>query len=611
MSRVLRIIPPRGIAGKGSFSLTAEKIFFLGDDEALSWLQPSGLNNRLAGLGPLFDQELLSLRNNLIEALARLNRANNSFSWWGGQLASKSSSSLPLVRLAVYYFCGLKLLEGSSGQVVFVVESPALAHMLGAAARRQGWQVKISFPPERVAELLTFMRGQFIRVRQTAVFFVKAFIRRAQARAFRSSGNPFEGKENRILLRSWVTEGNFDSQGNVNERIFGTLVEWLTKQGYAVYYCPMFFNIKRPLTQVYGSLFNSWQGCCLIPEHYLKWSDYVKVIADAWRWAASDDLTFRVLEEDLGPLLREVTAAFPVDSALCGLNLDGLMLKCLSARGIVFERIIYPFECNAPENQFILSLRQWCPGTRVIGYQHTTFFANQFAYHLARDEWQYHPLPDKIICSGRKYRKLLEAAGFPGGLLVDGPNLRFSSVYQGDVHETRDRMAMPPAVLVALTYSYSMAADVLAKVALALKGTGVKVYIRSHPLLAKSALERLIVMSGLVDYQFADSGTLQVWLSKVKAMITTGASITTLEAVAAGVPVIRVVPDAVIHYDALHEPEYPLACVHNADEIRVQYERADELLTTGPGLFEKFGVLVRQEYFTKPCEELFRTFIEC
>ena len=46
-----------------------------------------------------------------------------------------------------------------------------------------------------------------------------------------------------VLMRTWVTESNFDEAGKFHERNFGELPEQLLKEGYRVLVLPMFFNL--------------------------------------------------------------------------------------------------------------------------------------------------------------------------------------------------------------------------------------------------------------------------------------------------------------------------------------------------------------------------------
>ena len=81
------------------------------------------------------------------------------------------------------------------------------------------------------------------------------------------------------------------------------------------------------------------------------------------------------------------------------------------------------------------------------------------------------------------------------------------------------------------------------------------------------------------NYGFADDGIIQEWLPQMYAMVLTGASITTLEAVVMGVPVIRIVPDNTFSYDSFFSSDYPLDPVSTVIEIKEQLQKIESILT--------------------------------
>ncbi len=607
----LRIISLRK-AVDGSVRLSpGEKAFFLDDDsEALLLVKKINVaTGLLVSFEGLFNREMTRLRSNIVEAFAGLNLKNSSFAWWGSHVSSKSTSAVPFVRLAVYYYCAIKLLAEHSGALVFIVDSHVLARMIGQAAQDRGWQVRLFFLPGWIAGKVVRLYGCVIRVRQICGYIYKVFCRKFYARQFLSHVRLNREGQRNVLIRTWVTAGSFNAEGRVVERNFGLLADQLATKGCAVFHSPMFFNLNRPLAQVYAALFHDWKGGCLIPEHYLTWGDYFRCVVDAFSVSMLTRFEFLLGEDDFGDLLNEVLVKQGIDSDLCVLNLGAVMLTRLSERGVAFERIIYPFECNASENQFILAARKHYPQARIIGYQHTVFFDHQFSYHLAADEFRQRPLPDVLICSGKKYVELLEMAGFPAKMLRLGPNLRFGKMnasFKGAV----DRVDVPEAVLVPLSFSYSLAMDVFIKIQQAFHGSGVKIYLRSHPLLSRRVLKRMADKAGLLDVQFADQGSLQDWLLRVRAVVTSGASVTTLEAVVAGIPVIRVVPDAAIHFDALHEADYFFSCVSSEEDLRSVYDRTGSLFSEDSDSVVMAAQRVRELYFSRDREEQCCVFLD-
>jgi hypothetical protein len=286
------------------------------------------------------------------------------------------------------------------------------------------------------------------------------------------------------------------------------------------------------------------------------------------------------------------------------------MLKRLKERGFEIDGFYYPFECNPPEKQFIISCRKYFPNAEIIGFQHTAFFPNQLAYHLGPNEKNYHPLPDKIICSGPIYMKLHKEARFPSEILVGGPNLRFESVYVTQNYKDNIWNGQKKRILLPFTFIYDLSFVSIAKVKEALGGIeNYQMCIRNHPLLSKKKLVKFLKNIGVNNYEFVDEGIIQEWFAKTHVVISTGGSITIIEAIAYGVPVIRVIPDNTIFYDPCFWPDYPLQPVNSADSIREQIELINKMNSTDRNIFSKIGREVLTQYFTKPTEDNLKVFL--
>ena len=137
---------------------------------------------------------------------------------------------------------------------------------------------------------------------------------------------------------------------------------------------------------------------------------------------------------------------------------------------------------------------------------------------------------------------------------------------------------------------------------------GYRVYIRNHPLLSRNRIMEFLNKIGAGDYEFADEGSIQEWLPKTHAVISTGGTMAVLEAVVFGTPVIRVIPDNNFLYDALSWPDYPLKPVSSSKDIRRQMESID--VTAGVRkVFSDIGREVLARYFTKPTDENLKAFL--
>ena len=614
LCKQITIVPKKGAATVLSKMTSADALFYYLDEDYAYFVR---LQNKfkdkiqLKTLSGLFDKTLQEMKEPVLELLSGLNKKYDSYAWWGGQVASKSVSATSLFLNIIYFFCAKRLLLEKRENIVFVVDSTALSECLLDFSKRQGCQVND-------------YRNKFYRwgeglkryghyVAQVGSFFLKALQNRKVflkvPRLF--STRKSQGKK-RVVIRSWITRDTFSQSGGFEDRNFGRLPQWFQSKGYEVWILPMFFNLSaRAMSMVCSHMKDSDQAF-LIPEHYLRFSDYVKSFYNGYKVFSRQVEALKIEGSDVSPLINEALKDRGFDVPLCTLNLSGHLLKRLKEEGTIIDGFYYALECNAPENQFVLSCRKYFPDADVVGFQHTTFFPNQLAYHLGSGERESHPLPDKIVCSGLIYRDLYKKARFPEELLVDGPNLRFKSVYSYSdrAGDGENQNGDKKDLLLPLTFSYNLAFDLFMKVNEAVgDNKDYRVCIRTHPLLSKNILKDFLSKIGLDEYIFADEGVIQEWFSRTYAVISTGGSVTILEAASFGTPVIRVIPDNTIYYDPFSATDYPLEPVNTALEVRRQLQLIREIQNRGKMSFKEISKKVLNDYFTEPSEENLQVFL--
>jgi hypothetical protein len=562
----------------------------------------------IKNLSGLFDGAFQKIKIPLINLISKLNKDYDSLEWWGGQIASRNSASTPLLLNITYLFCARKILCDSKVDLIFVVDSQALYDCISASASELGYQVKKC---GKIYLKFTRTTGRcLLYIARIVYFFLKSVQSRKAAFKFLK---PLPIKKTsvgkRVVIRTWVTKGAFDGSGKFSNRNFGQLPVWLHNKNYEVLNLPMFFNSSETIKETCVNIKNQEQAF-LISDHYLRFSDYLKVLYDDYKLLRKQ-IGHAVIEHiNVAPIFNEVLRDQGFNPNLSILNLCYPMLNRLKERGYEFEAFYYPFENNVPEKQFILGCRKYFPNSEIIGFQHTTFFPNQLAYHLGPEEKDYHPLPDKIVCSGPIYVKLHNEAGFPSEVLVAGPNLRFESVYEEKAEVMNNGGDNTRMLLLPLTFSYDLAFELFVKTKEALKDiSDYRVYIRSHPLLSKKTLIKFLNQINMKNYEFANDGIIQDWLLKSYAVLSTGASITILEAVSMGTPVIRVIPDNTFFYDPFMWPNYPLGPVNSSSEIRRQLELIEEIQVKDTLTFRNIAREVMIKYFTKPNEENLKVFL--
>jgi hypothetical protein len=576
-------------------------IYYLSDD----YLSCRALRDRLGNLknlAKIFDDTLQAIKPDYLDLTAHINKTHSSSAWWQGSIASRNSVSTHLLRDIVYFFCAVKIIEQAATDVTFIIDNQGLRDMLRALCLDKNILLRDKFP--FFSRLGSIAKRLFRYTWQTVYFFAQSIKnhilvkRTCRCRDFKS----LRAGRN-ILLRSWVTAGNFEKDGSFSNRNFGGLGPYLQEQGYVVWVLSMPLGFGLDYTKLLRSIENC-PAHFLLPEYFLKPLDYIGIFLESCRGALTRVQGAAMRGYDLSRLFNETIADVGLGPAAMMLNLACPMLKRLKDYGADFDRAIYAFENNPSEKPFILAWRKFFPQAKIIAFQHTAFFSNQLAHSLAPQEATFHPLPDKIICSGPQYIRLHAMCNFPERILISGPNLRFNAVYK-DVVLPRPA---PRAVLLPLTFSHDLAFELFTKTKEALGERGeCKVYIRTHFLLSKSRLQDFLEKLGLV-YEFADSGSMQDWFPRVEAVLSNGGSITILEAVVAGVPVIRVVNDNTFFLDPFYWLQYPLKPINIAGDIKKQLEFIE--VQTDNDMFKKIAPDVLKAYFTRPSEENMKVFID-
>ena len=197
-----------------------------------------------------------------------------------------------------------------------------------------------------------------------------------------------------------------------------------------------------------------------------------------------------------------------------------------------------------------------------------------------------------------QYLNVLKNAGFPERILVLGPNLRFA--YNHKDCSTIKKNVKSPNILLLLTFDNDLAYDLIHKVEIVSKEfPQLFIYIRGHPLLNYKELEQFLTKINFTNFEYADEGIMQDWLSNTDIVISSGASIANVETIARGVPLIRVEPDNSFFLDPLAWSDYPIKPVNNPDEIINAVKYIIEMKQKDKDKLESIGRDISFNYFTE------------
>ena len=216
--------------------------------------------------------------------------------------------------------------------------------------------------------------------------------------------------------------------------------------------------------------------------------------------------------------------------------------------------VAWPWENHGWERGFCRAARK--RGVFTIGYQHTVIGPHQLNYSPFTNMDGAGSLPDRVVCSGSAYKDQLSDWGFPKERLGIAGSLRIQGTDSGIYHPDGP-------VFVALSARHSIARQQIAAVQLAVKN-GFRFLIKDHPMYPLNFQE--------TENIARTEHTIPEQTSLSAVVYSTGTS--GLEAVLAGLPTIRLLPDDEIAIDIL--PSFVSVPACTAEDL------ADALVAPAP-----------------------------
>jgi hypothetical protein len=556
-------------------------------------------------LGDAFHRTLQEISGKYLAFSHRINVRNQSHAFWGTHLASRNSGAIPLLKHIVYFCCARKLIEQATDRIVFICDSLALIRLIGDEAGIHGRGCRVflahleKLKPSWSAARL-FLKGVY--------FLISGTLQVIYARSLKNERITDTTPGERYVLRSWVTAGSLDADGRYRDRNLGELPDFLAKQGKEVWTIPLYFSLDRSLIAQMKQMSRSGYRF-ILPEQYLSISDIAKTLRDGMRALFPDLGDCELDGRKLHPLVMEIHRSVSLHPSYLAYNSVRYLLERFARRRIRIDCFIYPAENNPPEKSFILAVREHYPKARLIGFQHTAWLKEQMGVFLLPEEHSYHPLPEKLVCSGRRYLDILKSAGFPPQILVPGPNLRYAAVRSMKRESSPNGDSAPRKLLVILNYDTNQNMELLDKTGQALKGLeDLRVFIKAHPTTDTQKLSGFLRDIRFPAFEWVD-GTVQEWLARVDAVVMTGGSVSSMETIAAGVPLVRVSLENNFDFDCLWD-DYPVSPPASSPEkIRRHLVQALQASTEERMQLIRYGKEMVENYFEPVTPETLQVFL--
>ncbi len=609
----------------------------------------------ISGLGPLFHKTSEEIAYEFLEFSSELNRKNQSLTYWGTPLASRNTFSNPLFFNLVSLVSVRRIIE--SKKIVpdlIVCDSPALAKILRQFLGGD-WRLKLSLRD-------TFLPGiNFLKTRIKAIRFLLRSTALCLFTQTLKNQRISEASKNIFILRTWVTGSCIDSNGNYKNRNFGGLGQYLESKGKDPWVLPMFFDLPRSIfSQI--KMMSQLSQKFIFHEQYLKPSDYLGIVRRHFKeWNRSFKGYF-FEGFDVSAILIEIHQTKSFYSQLLDLNSVWDLLRVLGGQGIEPEALYYPIEMNFMENTLNLACKAFLPKTIAAGFQHTVWFKGQWGMFLSGSESKFHPQPDEIICSGKEYRRIFKEAGITKPTLRLGCNLRFTDVNQSghDVRPSQEkgglfddskstsandfRSTHPLAngltggifsnfpnstsnnsqghgssykmknILVLLHQYEQLSFQTLHWLSHFSRNgkpaTTVEKFryiLKPHPSLNLDQLKGLCQKFGFKNCEWA-MGNVHDALKNCDVVVMSAASVSYLEVLAEGKPIISLKLDNVVQFDPLFE-KYPIRPAESVDDLKTLLNFALNLSSSTRHELAEFGKSIKEKYFEPVSGERMKEFL--
>lgn len=506
--------------------------------------QVLGKENRYL-ISDLLQQVALQEKQPFLDFIAELGlHQKNRCHWWASNTAYKNPITDDLFLLwcyaAVFEKACLKGEQNREKSLVVFVQDRWLYKYLWQCYRQEG----LSFPSRKFVLLEALKSiGKGIAIRGYLLLKAGYYIWHSRNIGSGSPTPDSTGGEREIYLYSWIEERFFKENGRFEDAYLGRLKDLVKNSGMNVtYITPPFLSphLKKKCLNHGGCKF-------IFLDHYINFQSILRSsFSFFWislpRNLGSRFPSIRIL------LKREAIHELPAFSS----NILYYFAFKKWLKGVKQKKmtIIYPFENQPWDKMLRIAAKESDKDVQLIGYQHSVVPLLLLNYFLGAGESSIMPLVDCVVTNSEYTLDLLKDAGYGETKLVNGGALRYEYLYKTDKNPIKKDETFK-SVLVALPALRTVVEELLTALFDAFKdspNSGFRLVVKFHPDLPLEKL-RIRLLPWPVNIQKTDKPIAET-LPEVDLVIYSS-STSGLEALMAGVPVIRYCSEHTLDLDPL------------------------------------------------------------
>ncbi len=505
-------------------------------------------------IGGALQEKALELKSSYIEVVGRLStRYSRKYplAWWTSLVAERNEMSTHAFLTVCYFNIVSDIDENDSFQdrSLIVVESISLFHTIIKRLEKKYKVITLGRP--------YFLTWAFFRPKVAVVYRIIKFVSWMFSGKLKQIPNLSSSSDSKkIFIRTWVSDKTISALGELQDVYFPKLYEYLERKGYEIVIIPNFYNFTLSSKEIQRRI-NKCKYQFFIPENYLTWKDYFNVLCILLYQAVTSRLNnVEHSGKDVSKILTETQMAGIFFSYTYIYIAQAFALRNLSKTDFTIKSFIYTFENMFPEKPLSYAVKEYFPGVKSIGFQHSVLYPLQTCLYPASQEWKDIPLPDKIVCSGKFFLDIYIKHGAPRERFVLGPALRFNNLISKSEKDQGDsslKVFKKGKILIVFPLAEPDALELAIKSSEAIKllvdVKMLKIGLKLHPMMSVDKLN--IIESFFNDVQ-CDVEIIDIPMDVVLpqySLLITMASGVIFDGMIEGLPVIRVGRSHSLNFD--------------------------------------------------------------
>ena len=277
---------------------------------------------------------------------------------------------------------------------------------------------------------------------------------------------------NTVILHTFPDKNSLNSQ-KYTERYFPFLSEYLESNNKNIKYWFSECNLNNlPLMKHLNTenlLFNQYQ--------YLRVTDYLYASYQFMKLAKLIPRLFRLQDQNYSKFFRISHFQEGIDQGSFEAILVYLLIRRLKDSLPNDSQFILEFEGMIFERMFYLSKIKYFNEMKTIGYQHGALLRDLFCIRLTPGLRKI-AVPNRIICTGKKYSEFLHSIGFNSKIIEIGPALRYQYLYE----KQNLNKKISKKILVILPFDKEISDYIIRNIRQVFKNSSYSIKYKFHPM---------------------------------------------------------------------------------------------------------------------------------